>query len=346
MDLAFCPDERPRGFIVAGDECVDVGDEFWNALEGRAVERFAGQDREPDFNLVEPGGMCRGVMKPHVSVSLQPHVAFGLMGGEIIEDDMDFTRWMSGDDMVHEVQKLDAPSPFVVLADDCPAGEIECREERRRSMPFVVVRLPGHGAPVRKFQVTLRAFERLDRGLFVDRQYDGVLGRGHVEADDLGRLRHEVGIVAHAPRLAARNIDFPGAKKPPDVLDVDVAERRRQQRPAPVGVTGGRLLVEKRQNTRVVLRPVFGLGRSPASSRPAMRLPAKRTRHLDAVPIVQPTARAIARVAMPSPAIKAIRARCRLRCCAFCERARTARSERSFALNVIGVASGMLFMHP
>src|SRR5664279_740180 len=72
MDLAVCPDERPRGFIVAGDECVDVGDEFWNALEGRAVERFAGQDREPDFNLVEPGGMCRGVMKPHVSVSLQP----------------------------------------------------------------------------------------------------------------------------------------------------------------------------------------------------------------------------------------------------------------------------------
>src|SRR5664279_3260395 len=127
-----------------------------------------------------------------------------------------FTRWMSGDDMVHEVQKLDAPSPFVVLADDCPAGEIECREERRRSMPFVVVRLSRHGAPVRKFQVTLRAFERLDRGLFVDRQYDGVLGRGHVEADDLGRLGHEVGIVAHAPRLAARNIDFLGAKKPPD----------------------------------------------------------------------------------------------------------------------------------
>src|SRR5664279_2812104 len=171
MDLAFCPDERPRGFIVAGDECVDVGDEFWNALEGRAVERFAGQDREPDFNLVEPGGMCRGVMKPHVSVSLQPHVAFGLMGGEIIEDDMDFTRWMSGDDMVHEVQKLDAPSPFIVLADDCPAGEIECREERRRSMPFVVVRLPRHGAPVRKFQVTLRAFERLDRGLFSRSSY-------------------------------------------------------------------------------------------------------------------------------------------------------------------------------
>src|SRR5664279_6101612 len=33
-----------------------------NGLIFRA-RRFAGQDREPDFNLVEPGGMFRGVMK-------------------------------------------------------------------------------------------------------------------------------------------------------------------------------------------------------------------------------------------------------------------------------------------
>ena len=57
MDFAFCPDERSRGFVVAGDQSVDVGDEFWNAVQGRAVERFAGQNREQDFDLIEPGGM-------------------------------------------------------------------------------------------------------------------------------------------------------------------------------------------------------------------------------------------------------------------------------------------------
>jgi len=105
--------------------------EFWNALEGRAVERFAGQNREPDFDLVEPGRMRRRVMETHVLVPLQPHVAFGFVGGEIVEDDMDFSRRMSSDDMVHEVQELDAPSPFVVFADDCPAGEIEHRAALR-----------------------------------------------------------------------------------------------------------------------------------------------------------------------------------------------------------------------
>ena len=61
MDLRFCPDERRGGFVVVGDKGVDVLDEFWNAREGLPVERFFGEDREPDFDLVEPGGVRRGV---------------------------------------------------------------------------------------------------------------------------------------------------------------------------------------------------------------------------------------------------------------------------------------------
>ena len=56
---------------------------------------------------------------------------------------MDFALRMRGDDMVHEVQELDPPAPFVVPSDDLAAGEIERREERRRAMPFVIVRLAG-----------------------------------------------------------------------------------------------------------------------------------------------------------------------------------------------------------
>jgi len=35
------------------------------------------------------------------SCDLEPHVAFGLMGREIVEDDMDFATFMIGDNLVH-----------------------------------------------------------------------------------------------------------------------------------------------------------------------------------------------------------------------------------------------------
>jgi len=96
------------------------------------------------------------------------------------------TTWISrvrmvGDDLVHQIEEFDAPAAFVMASDDFPACKIERREQRRRSMPLVVVRLAGHGAPVRQFKVALRAFERLNRGLFVDRQNDGSIRRRHVE---------------------------------------------------------------------------------------------------------------------------------------------------------------------
>jgi hypothetical protein len=110
MNHAFCPNERSRGFIVAGDEGVDVGDEFWNALEGCAVERFAGQDREPDFNLVEPGRMCRGVMKPHVLVT--PGLAQAVRPVKIHEGEpMVLPEALTADE-IKEVAKLIADAKY------------------------------------------------------------------------------------------------------------------------------------------------------------------------------------------------------------------------------------------
>ena len=65
-----------------------------------------------------------------------------------------------------------------------------------------------------------------------------------------------------------------------------------------------------------------------------------------AVPVVQPTARPMARVAKPSADKSTIRARCRSRCSVFVERAKPSSSVRSSFVNVMAVASGMLFMHP
>ncbi len=41
VNLGFCPDEESGGAVVVGDERLDMGDEFCDALERGAVERFA-----------------------------------------------------------------------------------------------------------------------------------------------------------------------------------------------------------------------------------------------------------------------------------------------------------------
>ena len=61
MDLGFGPDERFGIFIVFGNEGIDVLAKFGNGGEGCILEGFSSQDREPDFDLVEPGGVLTSV---------------------------------------------------------------------------------------------------------------------------------------------------------------------------------------------------------------------------------------------------------------------------------------------
>src|SRR4029077_12186754 len=65
---------------------------------------------------------------------------------------------------------------------------------------------PSVGQP----QVALHPLQRLDRGLFVDADDDRVLGRRHVEPDDLGG---KFWVVALAPRFAPVEIDLLARRK-------------------------------------------------------------------------------------------------------------------------------------
>jgi hypothetical protein len=56
--------------------------------------------------LVEPGGPRRCEVEMHVRMTLEPAVVLGLVGIEVVEDDMDGRVRMSGDDIIHEVEEL------------------------------------------------------------------------------------------------------------------------------------------------------------------------------------------------------------------------------------------------
>ncbi len=80
-------------------------------------------------------------------------------------------------------------------------------------MAFVVVRLAGHGATVRQLQIALRAFQHLNRWLFVHGEHDGVFRECQVKPDDLGGLGRKGRIVADA-------LGFVGAQGAPDILNM------------------------------------------------------------------------------------------------------------------------------
>ena len=61
--------------------------------------------------------MRRREVEMYVFVALEPHVALGLMGGKIIQDDMYFFVRISGNDLVHEIKKLDATATIVMFPD-------------------------------------------------------------------------------------------------------------------------------------------------------------------------------------------------------------------------------------
>ena len=80
MNLGFSPNKRLGGFIVDVDKSINVLSKLFNGCEGCPVQGLAFQDREPDFDLVEPGGPRRCEVEMHVRMMLEPTVVLGLVG--------------------------------------------------------------------------------------------------------------------------------------------------------------------------------------------------------------------------------------------------------------------------
>jgi len=130
VHLGLLPDERLSGFVIAVDEGFDVSRELCDGAEGSTRQRLSGEDREPDFHLIEPRRLRGREVEMNVGVAFEPTVILWLVGVEIVEDDMDLPARMFGDDPVHEVEELDPPPPFIVPPQDFAARHIEGRKKR------------------------------------------------------------------------------------------------------------------------------------------------------------------------------------------------------------------------
>ncbi len=259
MDLGFLPDEWPCSLIIAIDECLDVRLQFADGGEGRAGKRLSGEDREPDFHLIKPGRLCGREVEVNVRMAFKPAVFLGLVGVEVVEDDMDVAARMRGGDPVHKVQKFDPAAPFVLPSRHLAGGDIERCKQSCGSVPLVIVALPRQGAPVGEFEIALFAFQSLDGGLFVDRKHERVARRIKIKPHDFGRLRRKIGVIARAPAFARGKIDLLGAKKAPNILHIDIAKSGGDQRSRPARIALRHGAVEDSQNAFAGLCRVFGI---------------------------------------------------------------------------------------
>ena len=133
------------------------------------------------------------------------------------------------------------------VAADHPAVEhVERGEQRRRAVPFVVVR-PGSGAALFEWQAGVGAVERMNLALFVDGQNDGVRWRIDIAPNDVAPFVDEAWVVRELKHVNPVRLETMGA---PDSLGETDAETRclRHQGTGPMGRLAGRIASRQGDN--------------------------------------------------------------------------------------------------
>src|ERR1019366_10384979 len=106
----------------------------------------------------------------------------GLVGSVVIQYEVDLTgvRWNGEIDTFHEPEELLVEMTAVTLADYFACGNIQCREQRCRAVPFVIVS-PLFREPRTHRQDRLRPIQRLNLRLLVNAQHNRMLWRIQIQ---------------------------------------------------------------------------------------------------------------------------------------------------------------------
>src|SRR6201993_2605938 len=205
---------------------VDGGFEFGDAVEDAAADTVGGNPAEEALDLVDPG--ARRGCEVHVEAAVLGQPGFDrrvLMGGIVVGDQVQIEGLGRA-----AVDGSQEPQPFLVamalhaLPDHPTGGDIERGEQRRRAVALVVV---GHrsGPPLLHRQSRLRAIERLDLALLIDREHERAVRRGKVEADDILDLVDKLLVAGQLaepakPASAACSGPPPNRPDPPDPREI------------------------------------------------------------------------------------------------------------------------------
>src|SRR4029077_17921706 len=208
---SFCrrrvsPFDRSGGLVLVGDVAKNFSSEILEGGKDTSGDDLPLDFGEPDFDLVKPGRVSGGKMKVDFGMLGQKLLdELGFMGREIISDNVDLaSEGLGGHDIGKKVDKLGAGMALSGLAEDFSASGIEGRVKGKGSVA-VILETVSLGPAWRKRQNRIQAVEGLDRGLFIYAKDSGMIRRVQIEADNIGGLLLEVGILAqHVTAQAVR----------------------------------------------------------------------------------------------------------------------------------------------
>lgn len=122
-------------------------------------------------------------------------------------------------DLTQERKPLDMSMTLLATRDDGTVKRIHCREQGRGSVALVVMRHGGGPAGLHR-QAGLSTIKCLHLAFLVTAQHQRVLGRGHVQADNIFGFLDELRITLHFEALDPVRLQ---AIRLPNALNSDVA---------------------------------------------------------------------------------------------------------------------------
>src|SRR5579883_1531373 len=131
------------GTVPVADEAEDVMSERRQALEAAVAQDTALKDAEPDLDLVDPGGMQRGVDEAEAtSVVLveprPPSVTAVVVQVEVVPDDVDTSAVVALRERVHERQQGTRIAVPNDATEHLPRADVERRQQRARPATTVL----------------------------------------------------------------------------------------------------------------------------------------------------------------------------------------------------------------
>ena len=250
------PFDGSSSFVVMPDVTQDFSSEIVDGGKDASGDDLSLNFGEPDFDLVKPRRIGGRKMNADLGMMGQKVIdEFGFMGREIISDDVDLaSEGLRGHHLGKKVDELGAGMALSRLAKDFSASGIKGRVKRKGSMA-VILKTVSLGSAGRKGPHRIQAVQGLDCSLFVYAKDGGVIRRVQIEADNVGGLLLEVGILAE--HVTAQPVRLKAMPSPhPRNGHVIGAKHSGQPATAPVGGSVLRATTGPLQNACLKLRGI------------------------------------------------------------------------------------------
>jgi hypothetical protein len=188
-DILVDPTDGCRGLVVVADVTHELACKVFDRSEDTSGNHVTLNLGKPNFDLVKPTGVGRGVVNPNCAVSLQKFKDFlRLVRAQIVGDDMDLTTCrLALYDLRKEIDELGAGVACAGFRQDLSGLSVQSAVERKSSMAVVLEAMPFSAAG-RKWQNRIQAIQRLDGALLVHGEDSGMHWRVEVQPDDVGGL--------------------------------------------------------------------------------------------------------------------------------------------------------------